>query len=181
MRVLDDEPDVVLHAAAVEAQSVRQEAELHCAVGAAGEDVIGRAGLDLHDTCAQITEERLTSVFITEGVQEALGGHAPHLDVALGRSADEAALAGVDGQSFDGRVVCLETLALDLQTEVQDADVAPPASAEQQLLFGRQSQNRGARLVTAEAVYQTVCWRDQGIPQTHVPVVCGQACGGDER
>lgn len=79
MRVLDDEPDVVLHAAAVEAQSVRQEAELHCAVGAAGEDVIGRAGLDLHDTCAQITEERLTSVFITEGVQEALGGHAPHL------------------------------------------------------------------------------------------------------
>ncbi len=73
------------------------------------------------------------------------------LDVALGRSADEAALGGVDGQRFDGRVVSLETLALDLQTEVQNTDPAPPAPAEQQLLFRRQSQNRGAGLVTAEA------------------------------
>ncbi len=80
MRVLHDEPDVALGCAAVEAQSVGEQAQLHGAVRAAGEDVIGRAGLDLlHDTCAQVTEERLASVFVTEGVQEALGGHAPTL------------------------------------------------------------------------------------------------------
>lgn len=77
--VLHDKLHVVPRAAAVNAQGVRQNAHLHGAVRSAGEHVIGRGGFDLHDARAEVAEERLSGVFVVEGVQEGLCRHAPHL------------------------------------------------------------------------------------------------------
>lgn len=74
--VLHDKLHVVPQA---NAQGVRQDAHLHGAVRSAGEDVIGRGRFDLHDARAEVAEERLSGVFVGEGVQEALRRHAPHL------------------------------------------------------------------------------------------------------
>lgn len=73
-----------------------------------------------------------------------------HLDVALGRAADEAALGGVHGQGLDGGVVGLEALALVPVGELQHTDPALPATCDQQLLPGGQRQHRGPRLMTTK-------------------------------
>lgn len=62
------------------AEAVGQDPHLHGAVGAAGEDVIGRPHLDLHDARAQVPEERLAGVFAGEGVERTLRGQAPDLE-----------------------------------------------------------------------------------------------------
>lgn len=65
--------------AADDAEAVGEVPHLHRSVGAAGEDVIGRPHLDLHDARAQVPEQRLAGVFVGEGVEQTLGGQVPHL------------------------------------------------------------------------------------------------------
>lgn len=79
---LYDELDVVLDVAVVvtdDAEAVGEDPHLHGPVGATGEDVIGRSNLDLHDTRAEVPEQRLASVFIREGVEWTLCGQVPNL------------------------------------------------------------------------------------------------------
>lgn len=47
---------------------VRQDSHLHGSVRPTGEDVIGRAGFDLHDTHAEVAEDGLSGVFVGEGL-----------------------------------------------------------------------------------------------------------------
>lgn len=80
--LLDDELDVVLEVVVVvvdDAEAVGEDPHLHGAVGAAGEDVIGRAHLDLHDARAEVPEQRLAGVLVGEGVEGALRGQTPDL------------------------------------------------------------------------------------------------------
>lgn len=51
-----------------DAAVVRQDSHLHGSVRPTGEDVIGRAGFDLHDACAEVAEDGLSGVFVAEGV-----------------------------------------------------------------------------------------------------------------
>lgn len=60
-------------------EAVGEDPHLHGSVGAAGEDVVGRSHLDLHDARAEVPEQRLASVFIWEGVEGTLRGQAPNL------------------------------------------------------------------------------------------------------
>ena len=60
-------------------EAVGDDPHLHGSVGAAGEDVIGRSHLDLHDTRAEVPEQRLASVFIWKGVERTLCSQAPDL------------------------------------------------------------------------------------------------------
>lgn len=86
MYSLNDKLDVIFEVAVVivdRTVAIRQDPHLHGTVGAAGEDVIGRSRLDLHDAGAQVPEERLTSMFIRKVVNKGLCGQAPDLDVAL--------------------------------------------------------------------------------------------------
>lgn len=82
---LYEELDVVLEVAVVvvvvtdDAEAVGQDAHLHGSVCAAREDVVGGAHLDLHDTRAEVPEERLAGVLIGEGVERRLRGHTPDL------------------------------------------------------------------------------------------------------
>lgn len=71
--------EVVLVVAIGNAEAVGEDPHLHGAVGAAGEDVIGRSHLNLHDSCPEVPEQRLASVLVGEGVERALGGEAPNL------------------------------------------------------------------------------------------------------
>lgn len=68
------------------AEAVGEDPHLHGAVGAAGEDVVGRSHLDLHDSRAQVPEQRLASVLVGEGVERALSGQAPNLPNGRERS-----------------------------------------------------------------------------------------------
>lgn len=61
------------------AEAVGEDPHLHGAVGAAGEDVIGRSHLDLHHPRPQVPEQRLASVLVGEGVERGLSGQAPDL------------------------------------------------------------------------------------------------------
>lgn len=61
------------------AEAVGEDPHLHGSVGAAGEDVIGRSHLDLHDSGPEVPEERLAGVLVGEGVERALSGQAPNL------------------------------------------------------------------------------------------------------
>lgn len=70
---------MILVVAMGDAEAVGEDPHLHGAVGAAGEDVIGRSHLDLHDAGAQVPEERLASVLVGEGVERTLRGQAPNL------------------------------------------------------------------------------------------------------
>lgn len=81
---LYDEVHVVLEVAVVvvvvvDTEAVRQDPHLHGSVGAAGEDMIGRSHLDLHDPRAQVPEQRLAGVFVGKGVEETLCGQTPDL------------------------------------------------------------------------------------------------------
>lgn len=79
---LYDELNIVLEVALVtvdNTEAVREDPHLHGSVCAAGEDVIGRSHLDLHDPRAEVPEQRLASVFAGEGVEWTLGGQAPNL------------------------------------------------------------------------------------------------------
>lgn len=87
---LQDELDITLKVAMVmllgagggvviSAEAVGKDPHFHGAVGAAGEDVIGRLHLHLHDARAQVAEERLPSVFVGEAVEQTLRGQVPHL------------------------------------------------------------------------------------------------------
>lgn len=58
----------------VDTEAVREDPHLHGSVGAAGEDVIGRPHLDLHDARAQVPEQRLAGVFVGKSVEEILRG-----------------------------------------------------------------------------------------------------------
>lgn len=60
-------------------EAVGEDPHLHGSVSAAGEDVIGRSHLNLHDTCAEVPEQWLASVFVGEGVERTLCGQAPNL------------------------------------------------------------------------------------------------------
>lgn len=63
-------------------EAVGEAPHLHGSVGAAGEDVIGRSHLDLHDTRAEVPEHGLASVFVGKGVEQTLCGQAPDLGSA---------------------------------------------------------------------------------------------------
>lgn len=80
---LYDELDVVLEVAVVvvvhNAEAVGEDPHLHGPVCAAGEDVVGRPHLDLHDARAEVPEDRLARVLVREGVEDALRGQAPDL------------------------------------------------------------------------------------------------------
>lgn len=65
-----------------DAEAVREDPQLHGSVGAAGEDVVGWSHLDLHHARAEVPEQRLASVFVREGVEEAVRGQAPNLGTA---------------------------------------------------------------------------------------------------
>lgn len=67
----------------VDTEAVGEDPHLHGPVGAAGEDVIGRPDLDLHDARAEVPEQRLASVFVGEVVERTLCGQAP--DLSTGR------------------------------------------------------------------------------------------------
>lgn len=71
--------EVILVVAMGNAEAAGEDPHLHGAVGATGEDVIGRPHLDLHDSCAEVPEQRLASVLVGEGVERALSGQAPNL------------------------------------------------------------------------------------------------------
>lgn len=71
--------EVILVVAMGNAEAVGEDPHLHGAVGAAGEDVIGRSHLDLHDSRAEVPEQRLASVLVGEGVERALRAEAPDL------------------------------------------------------------------------------------------------------
>lgn len=60
-------------------EAVGEDPHLHGPVGATGEDVIGRPHLDLHDTRAEVPEQRLAGVFVWKGVEQTLCGQAPNL------------------------------------------------------------------------------------------------------
>lgn len=70
---------MILAVALGNAEAVGEDPHLHGAVGPAGEDVIGGPHLELHDSCAEVPEERLASVLVGEGVERALSGEAPNL------------------------------------------------------------------------------------------------------
>lgn len=63
------------------AEAVGEDPHLHGPVGATGEDVIGRSHLDLHDTRAEVPEQRLASVFVGKGVERTLCGQVPNLKI----------------------------------------------------------------------------------------------------
>lgn len=60
-------------------EAVGQDPHLHGSVGAAGEHVIGRSHLDLHDARAEVPEQRLASVLVWKRVERTLCGQAPDL------------------------------------------------------------------------------------------------------
>lgn len=73
---LYDELDVTVVVVVVigYAEAVGEDPHLHGPVSTAGEDVIGRSHLDLHDAGAQVPEERLASVFVGKVVERTLCG-----------------------------------------------------------------------------------------------------------
>lgn len=158
---------VVVH----NAEAVGEDPHLHGAVGAAGEDVVGRSHLDLHHARAQVPEQRLAGVFVRKGVEGTLCGQTPHLNVPLGRSTDKAVLGWIDGQRFNRRVVALEALPLVPVGKLQDADPAFPPTCDKQLLPRGHREHGGTRLMAAESMYKTVSRSHQSIPQAHVSVV----------
>lgn len=89
---LYDELHVALHVAVVVvvvadgAEAVGEGPHLHGAVGAAGEHVIGRRHLHLHDARAEVPEQRLASVFVGEGEEQRLRGQAPNLSANKSQS-----------------------------------------------------------------------------------------------
>lgn len=81
---LYDELDIVLEVAVVvvvvdNTVAVGEDPHLHGSVGAAGEDVIGRPHLNLHDARAEVPEQRLASVLAGESVEWTLCGQTPDL------------------------------------------------------------------------------------------------------
>lgn len=60
-------------------EAVGEDPHLHGSVGAAGEDVVVRPHLDLHDARAEVSEQRLARVFVWKGVERTLCGQAPNL------------------------------------------------------------------------------------------------------
>lgn len=65
--------------------TVGEDPHLHGSVGTAGEDVIGRPHLDLHDARAEVPEQRLASVLAGEGVERTLCGQTPDLQSRGGK------------------------------------------------------------------------------------------------
>lgn len=64
------------------AEAVREDPHLHGTVGTAGEDVVSWSHLELHHTRAEVSEQRLASVLVGKGVEEAMRGQAPNLEEA---------------------------------------------------------------------------------------------------
>lgn len=81
---LYDESDIVLHVAVIvviidHTEAVGEDPHLHGSVSAAGEDVASWPHLDLHDTRAEVSEQRLAGMFVRKGVEETLCDQAPNL------------------------------------------------------------------------------------------------------
>lgn len=68
-----------VHQAARDAVTVREHPHLQGTVCAAGEDAVAGPGLYLHDTSADVAEDRLLRVFGTERVHQPVAGQFPHL------------------------------------------------------------------------------------------------------
>lgn len=68
-----------VHQTAWDTVAVRKHPHLQGAVCAAREDAIAGPGLHLHDPSADVTEDRLLSVFRAKRVHEPVAGQFPHL------------------------------------------------------------------------------------------------------
>lgn len=160
--------------------AIRELADFHRTIGAAGEEPSGRVDVQLGDTLADVFEETRTRMLSRKGIEQRMHRQAPDFDVTVSSSTDEKLFVGIQGQALDGRFVCLKSMPLLPLANVEYIDVAFLSPADEQLVLRRQYQGTGSLLVTRETLDEGLILRKQGIPERDVASLGAMAGRGYE-
>lgn len=89
-------------------------------------------------------------------MNQAMACQSPNLYVTFCRTCSKIFLTGIQSQSLNSGVMCLEGVNQLSLPDVKNADIAFPASRDEELLFWRILEYRGTMIVACEAMNEAV-------------------------